>query len=64
MCLGVKGKIVKILDSEKAIVEFEGGIKREIDVSLIKEVSIGDFVIVHVGFAIEKVKVYHGELAN
>jgi len=64
MCLGVKGKIVKILDSEKAIVEFEGGIKREIDISLIKEIDIGDFVIVHVGFAIEKVKVSHGKPAD
>ncbi len=54
MCLGVKGKIIKILNPEKAIVEFEKGIKREVNISLINNVSIGDFVIIHVGFAIEK----------
>ena len=39
---------------DKAIVK-SSGINREISVALLKDVKIGDYVIVHAGFAIEKV---------
>ncbi|MBU0636992.1 MAG: HypC/HybG/HupF family hydrogenase formation chaperone [Patescibacteria group bacterium] len=50
MCLAIPGKIIKI-NKEKAIVDFNN-IQKEINISLIK-VKIGDYVIVHAGFAIE-----------
>ncbi len=53
MCLATPGKIVKVREKGKAIVEFQG-LKKEIDVSLVKA-SVGDWVIVHAGFAIEKI---------
>ena len=52
MCLGVPGKLVKIIGT-KGIVSF-GGAKREVDLSLIEKPIIGEYVIVHAGFAIEK----------
>lgn len=53
MCLGVPSKIVSIEDS-KAIVDVLGA-RREISLLLIEEkVNIGDYVIVHAGFAIQK----------
>ncbi|MGQ4915300.1 MAG: HypC/HybG/HupF family hydrogenase formation chaperone [Candidatus Asgardarchaeia archaeon] len=52
MCLAVPGKVVEI-KGDKAIVDF-GGIKREVIISLLENVQIGEYVIVHAGFAIER----------
>ena len=52
MCLSVPAKVVEI-EGKLGKVEFGGGIRRETDFSLV-EVKIGDYVIVHAGFAIEK----------
>jgi len=52
MCLGIPAKILERNESA-AVVEL-GGVRREISVMLIDDVSVGDWVIVHAGFAIEK----------
>ena len=53
MCLAIPGKIIKIKD-QLAIVDFRG-VKKEINVSIV-DVKIGDYVMVHAGFAIEKME--------
>ena len=53
MCLGVPGKLVKITGA-KGIVSFGGG-KKEVDLSLVERPRVGDYVIVHAGFAIERI---------
>jgi len=50
MCLAVCGKVVKI-DGMKAVCDF-GGTKREISIMLVEGVKVGDYVLVHAGFAI------------
>jgi hydrogenase expression/formation protein HypC len=50
MCLAVPGKIVSV-SGELAVVDF-GGVQRETNVSLV-EAKVGDYVIVHAGFAIQ-----------
>ncbi|MFZ3105817.1 MAG: HypC/HybG/HupF family hydrogenase formation chaperone [Candidatus Hydromicrobium sp.] len=51
MCLAIPAKIVKI---NKNIAEVESlGVKKEIDISLTPGASLGNFVIVHAGFAIQ-----------
>ncbi len=52
MCLAIPGKIVE-LDRNTARVDIEGVI-REANVSLLPDAKVGDYVIVHAGFAIEK----------
>lgn len=52
MCLAVPLKIVSI-NNKDAIAEIDG-IKRKIRIDFIKDASVGDYVIVHAGFAIEK----------
>ncbi|MFH1943156.1 MAG: HypC/HybG/HupF family hydrogenase formation chaperone [bacterium] len=52
MCLAVPMKILKI-EGEKGIVEI-GGIQREVGLQLLKDVKVDDYVIVHAGFAIQK----------
>ncbi len=58
MCLGIPGKIVEIRkDAELAtgVVDF-GGAKREVCLSYVADdVSLGDYVVVHVGFAISRI---------
>ncbi|MCK5332668.1 HypC/HybG/HupF family hydrogenase formation chaperone [Candidatus Parcubacteria bacterium] len=53
MCLAIPGKI-KSVDKKinMALVDFDG-IEREVNISLV-DVGKGDYVIVHAGFAIEK----------
>lgn len=51
MCLAIPGKILKIND-QTAEVDFNG-IRKEINISVV-DVEVGDFVMVHAGFAIEK----------
>jgi hydrogenase expression/formation protein HypC len=52
MCLAVPAKIVELSNST-ATISVEGAL-REVDVSLIDEPRLGDFVLVHAGFAIHK----------
>ena len=52
MCLAVPGKVVK-LEDHKALIDF-GGAKRRVNVSMLEDVAIGEYVIVHVGYAIQK----------
>ena len=57
MCLGVPGKIVEIYELHGTLmgrVDFEG-ITKEICLAYVPEAEIGDYAIVHVGFAITKV---------
>ena len=51
MCLAVPGKILSIDEEQVANVDF-GGIERPVNVSLV-DVSVGDYVIVHAGYAIQ-----------
>jgi len=53
MCLGIPMQIKKI-DGFRAVAEVNG-VQREIGLELIESPKIGDYVIVHAGFAIEKV---------
>jgi len=52
MCLGIPAKVLETGDGA-AVVEL-GGVRREISVMLVDDVAVGEWVIVHAGFAIEK----------
>jgi len=52
MCLAIPLKIAEI-NGKEAMAEIEG-VKRKIRIDFIKELKVGDYVIVHAGFAIEK----------
>jgi hydrogenase expression/formation protein HypC len=55
MCLAVPGQVVTIQEDplRTATVSF-GGIAKEVSLALVPEAMVGDYVIVHVGFAISK----------
>jgi len=52
MCLAIPAKIVAI-NGEEAVAEIQG-VRRKIIVSLINEPRVGDYVLIHAGFAIRK----------
>lgn len=58
MCLGVPGLIVSLMDEKPLTrtgkVNF-GGILKEVNLSLLPEARVGDYVIVHVGIALSKI---------
>ena len=58
MCLGVPGKIVQMDDNPIGMtmgrVSF-GGITKEVCLAYVPEAEVGDYVVVHVGFAISKI---------
>jgi len=56
MCLAIPGKIVEIVDAENHIAKVEiGGVRRGVNIGMLDDVRIGDYVLVHVGFAMSKV---------
>ena len=57
MCLGIPGEIISIEEGEQlrtAKVRF-GGATRDVYLDLVPDAQVGDYVIVHVGFALSKV---------
>ena len=62
MCLGIPGQITEITDSDKLLAKVDvSGIKREINIACIiddehpAEKCVGDWVLVHVGFAMSRI---------
>lgn len=57
MCLGIPGRVTTVYEQEgqpMAKVEF-GGILKETCLAFVPEAQVGDYVIVHVGFAISRI---------
>ena len=53
MCLGIPAQIVELVDAEGGVAKAEiSGVRREISVALCPEAKVGDWVLVHVGFAL------------
>ena len=58
MCLAIPGKIEEITNDmplERSGKVSFGGIRREVNLAYVPEAGIGDYVIVHVGFAIGRI---------
>ena len=53
MCLAIPCKVCELKTADAAIVEV-GGIRKEISLSLVNGVQVGDYVIVHVGYALTR----------
>jgi hydrogenase expression/formation protein HypC len=52
MCLAVPMKIVTILEGGKALVK-QDDLETEVDLTLIEDPKVGDYVIIHAGYAID-----------
>jgi hydrogenase expression/formation protein HypC len=57
MCLGIPGQVTAVEDHDGLVmgtVDF-GGVRKDVCLAYVPEVAVGDYVIVHVGFAITTV---------
>lgn len=53
MCLAVPAQVIEILDEEYAVVDM-GGVRKTISTALLDTVAVGDYVIIHVGYALNR----------
>lgn len=62
MCLGIPGQIIEITDADNLLAKVDvGGVKREVNIACIVDAEhrveqcVGDWVLVHVGFAMSRI---------
>lgn len=60
MCLGIPGRIIEIVDAEKRVAKVDvAGVRRNISTAVLDEdgdpAEPGDWVLIHVGFALSKI---------
>ena len=56
MCLAIPGKIIEIVDAENSIAKVDvGGVRRNINTGMLDDTQVGDYVLIHVGFAMTKI---------
>jgi hydrogenase expression/formation protein HypC len=60
MCLAVPARVVALLDGDWVDAEV-GGVLGKVSIALIENVSLGDYLIVHAGFAITRLDVEEAE---
>lgn len=53
MCLAIPARITQKLDGDMAVVDL-GGVRKEVSLALVDTADVGDYVIVHVGYALSK----------
>jgi hydrogenase expression/formation protein HypC len=53
MCLALPARIVELLPDSEGLIDV-GGVRKRISLELVQEAQPGDYVIVHVGYALQK----------
>ncbi|MBI5659742.1 MAG: HypC/HybG/HupF family hydrogenase formation chaperone [Nitrosomonadales bacterium] len=53
MCLALPARIIELRENESAVVDL-GGVRKEISLALVVGAEVGDYVIVHAGYALSK----------
>ena len=54
MCLSVPARVLEVHDAQSATVDV-GGTSKRISIDLVEDVHAGDYVLLHVGFALQKI---------
>ena len=53
MCLAIPARVEQFINGDTAIVNL-GGVRKEISMALVDDVVVGDYVILHAGYALQK----------
>jgi len=53
MCLAIPVRIEQLIDEERALADI-GGVRKEINIALVDDLQVGDYVILHVGYALNR----------
>jgi hydrogenase expression/formation protein HypC len=54
MCLAIPAQVTALLPNDMARVTLEG-VSKDVSIALVEGVSVGDYVVIHVGFALSKI---------
>ncbi|MBF0253143.1 MAG: HypC/HybG/HupF family hydrogenase formation chaperone [Candidatus Omnitrophica bacterium] len=54
MCWSVPGKVVELKEDNKCIVDVSG-VKKEVALDLLEDVKVGEYLLIHAGYALQKV---------
>ncbi|MEY8876837.1 MAG: HypC/HybG/HupF family hydrogenase formation chaperone [Leptothrix sp. (in: b-proteobacteria)] len=60
MCLALPALVVELRDGDEAVVDLDG-VRKCISLALVEDVQVGDYLIVHVGFALQKLDIEEAE---
>ncbi len=60
MCLAVPARVIALGDHDRGTIEMDG-VELEISLALVDDVAVGDYVIVHVGYALNKLDTAEAE---
>ena len=60
MCLAIPARVVEVQENDVAIVDL-GGVRKDISLALVEDVAVGDYVIVHVGYALTRLDAEEAE---
>jgi hydrogenase expression/formation protein HypC len=66
MCLGIPGQVVELLDSHEHLAAVDvSGVSRTVNIGLLEDEDVqpGDWVLIHVGFALSKIDEREASLA-
>ena len=53
MCLAIPVRVVELVGEDQAVVDLDG-VRKEVSLSLVDGVNVGDYVILHVGYALTR----------
>ena len=53
MCLALPARVVELVEADQAVVEL-GGVRKQVSLALVDGIAVGDYVIVHVGYALAR----------
>jgi hydrogenase expression/formation protein HypC len=60
MCLAIPAKVVELHAGDRAVVDLDG-VRKEISLALVEDVAVGDYVILHAGYALQKLDIEEAE---
>lgn len=55
MCLAIPAEVISVDSTNDTAVASLGGVKKEISLALVQDVTVGDYVLIHVGYALNKI---------
>ncbi len=55
MCLAIPALVVRRIEAEDALID-AGGIEKRVSLALVPEAAVGDYVVVHAGYAISRLE--------
>lgn len=60
MCLAIPVRVVELRGADRAIIDLNG-VRKDISLALVEHIEVGDYVIVHTGFALQRLDTREAE---